>query len=327
MATTCTIVRFQYTKSYPLYTKRHEIFKNLPGFWPNVLEAAPTDWDMYVQPSDAEILMNLKSLEIIRPELPPHSENSEKGKDGDPRSLRFTFEFEENDFFTDKVLEKTFWWRNGIDGKSGFSSEPVKINWKAGKDLTAGLTEAALKAWRAAGEFPPPQGPGLTKKTKLEWLERIAGAPQLEAFQDLLEKKREEQSFFRFFAYVGKRVTASESAKAEKAEKAEANNKDTRKAAEEKSADNEDEDIDDLEEEDDEDSPLTAVELALEVCPEAEAIATVLAEEIWPNALRYFCESTFLLMFLSWAKMIISYNFIRWNYWLNPSGFVDILWL
>lgn len=55
----------------------------------------------------------------------------------DPNSLNFTikFEFSNNDYFTDKVLEKKFIFE-GTNGDNPIESTGSKINWKTGKNIT-----------------------------------------------------------------------------------------------------------------------------------------------------------------------------------------------
>ena len=66
---------------------------------------------------------------------------------GDPRSVEITFEFSPNEFFEDSVLRKRFWYRRGRGGFVGFVSEPCRIAWKKGKDLTGGMLGLVTKAW------------------------------------------------------------------------------------------------------------------------------------------------------------------------------------
>lgn len=97
---------------------------------------------------------------------------------GDPRTVRFRFEFAGEDRpFEDEVLEKTVWM-----GKEGMGSEPVNVRWREGRDLTRGVTRAARKWWEAGGK-----GEGT------EW-------------RDLVQKVEEGGgvvSFFAWFAWFG----------------------------------------------------------------------------------------------------------------------------
>jgi nucleosome assembly protein 1-like 1 len=47
------------------------------------------------------------------------------------------FEFDENDYFTNKVLTKTYYYQSSSFGDLVYeSSEGCQIDWKEGKDLT-----------------------------------------------------------------------------------------------------------------------------------------------------------------------------------------------
>ena len=119
----------------PLFKKRAELAAKIPHFWALVFEQAPQEIDNYIQPTDSKVLGEcLSTLEVSRFEL--------DDPNGSPRSFSLKFGFTENEYFEDKVLEKKFWFRKTKDWQ-GFVSEPVKINWKKGKDLTDGLTDAA----------------------------------------------------------------------------------------------------------------------------------------------------------------------------------------
>ncbi|KXH43163.1 hypothetical protein CSIM01_10099 [Colletotrichum simmondsii] len=245
------IVRKQYELSKPLYEKRAAVVSKIPNFWALVFEQSPPEVDEHIQPSDAALLLSsLKTISVSRPEI-------ENGSGGDPRSLTIRFEFNENDYFEDAVVEKTFWYRHSAT-YTGLVSEPVDIKWKAGKDLTEGLLSAAKKVWD--------QGPITPGKL----------TPEAEA----LRKKVEETamggvSFFSFFGYVGKRISAEESAAALAKEVKEFEDRKAGKKAAE-----------DEEEEGDEDE----TEFELEIFPDGDDVAVAIATDLWPEALHYFSK-------------------------------------
>lgn len=251
----------------PLYEKRHKIVSQIPNFWPLVFEQAPPDIDEFIQPSDSSLLLtSLTSLSVTRFEI-------EDGKDGDPRSLCFRFEFSDNDHFEDKVIEKKFWQRHSKSGWTGLVSEPVEIHWKKGKDLTGGLLGTVKKVWDAQQA----RREGGDTKTK-----------ELSADEKSLKKKIENTglgglSFFAWFGYVGRHVSAEESQEAlDKAQK-------ERIARQEgKQQDPEGED-DKAEEEDDEDEDEDD-ENELEIFPEGDSLAIHISEDLWPNAIKYFSK-------------------------------------
>lgn len=147
-------------------------------------------------------------------------------------------------------------------------SEPVEICWKKGKDLTGGLLGTARKVWDA-------------RHAKAK--DGSAKAGELTPDERLLKKKMENtglggMSFFAWFGYVGRNVSADESQLA------------TEKARRERlarqaggaSTSNADSDEDDEENEDDNE---------LEIFPEGENLAIALAEDLWPNAIKYFTQA------------------------------------
>lgn len=237
-----------------MYEKRQQVISKIPNFWPLVFEQAPPEIDHYIQPTDSEIIgKSLTSLEVKRFEV------DESGENGEPRSLLFRFEFSENDFFTNKVLEKKFWYRRSAKGWAGLVSEPVKINWKKGKDTTHGLVDAAFKlfeARKAAGDMH-----------KSDLKEHKAITKLLEIWNG------ENTSFFTWFAYVSPvpYITAEESVQA------------TKKAKETK-AKVEEEEIEDVEED---------IENLVEPAEAHEAgddLANLIAEDLWPSATKYFSK-------------------------------------
>lgn len=243
----------------PLFAKRHALVSQIPNFWPLVFEQAPPDIDEFIQPSDSSLLLtSLTSFSVSRFEI-------ENERHGDPRSLCFHFEFNDNDLFEDRVIEKKFWQRRSKSGWSGLVSEPVEIRWKKGKDLTGGLLSTAKKVWdaqqRRLNQNQPPQ--------------------ELTPDERALKRKMENtglggMSFFAWFGYVGRNVSAEESLEAtEKARK-------ERLARQEGTSTNghNDVDIDD----DDDDNEF-------EIFPEGENLAIAISEDLWPNAIKYFTQA------------------------------------
>lgn len=160
------------------------------------------------------------------------------------------------------MLEKSFSYRRSKEGWAGLVSEPVKITWKKGKDLTEGLTDDAVALFEARkkkGDFMAKDLPEYEKLKKQ--VEHLNGAGT---------------SFFTWFGFVSgfRYVTAEESEEATKEHQ--------KKKEERKAGKKEDEKEDDEEEEDDDDDS------DVEVHEAGEELATVLAEELWPNAIKFF---------------------------------------
>lgn len=262
-------VRHQVSLTRPLYARRNKTISQIPNFWALVLEQAPPDIDQYIQPSDSALLLSsLTSLRVSHFEL----EGPESVTGGDPRSVSITFAFSPNEYFEDEVLVKKFWYRKSIGGWCGLVSEPVKIYWKKGKDLTGGLLDLVCDAWDAE------------QKTKAS---RAKDAKKsLTSQQKALEKKIANTSmgglsFFAWFGFIGRRVSEDESKEANARESAK---RDARKSGKKVAEPDDDED---QEEGDDED-----LGMSLEIFPEGDDLAIALTEDLWPGAIKYFSWST-----------------------------------
>lgn len=247
-----TTVRNQFTLTKNLYTRRQEFIASIPSFWPLVIEQSPPEIDEYIQPSDAALFMNsLHNITVDRPELP-----------NEPRSFSIKFEFAENEHFEDKVLEKKFMWRNAKDGWAGLVSEPVSIKWKADKDLTNGMLDLVKTVYNE--EVKSKSKEDTPNKKKLKEQMEATGLDGL--------------SFFAFFGFHGPIVSDAEHAEA------------TKKVAEQKKLRKEgkstDDDEMDEDEEDDEDDMFE-----WEIFPTGDDLGVQFADELWPNAIRYFSKA------------------------------------
>ncbi len=251
----------------PLYEKRTKTLAEIPNFWASVFEQAPSEVDQYIHPIDSVVfLSSLKNITVSHFEV-------EDGAKGDPRSVSIKFEFDENEYFEDRVLEKKFWYRHSKDGWAGLVSEPVPIKWKPGKDLTGGILELVAKVWE---QDKNEKNGDNTKPKKIETF-----TPDEKALQDKIsETGLGGLSFFTWFGYRGPRVTAEESRVALEKEREE-----RRLRAEGKAESKDKEDEDDDDDDDDEDEAL-----ALEVFPDGEELAVAISEDIWPSAIKYFSK-------------------------------------
>ncbi|KAI1753341.1 nucleosome assembly protein [Xylaria castorea] len=270
------IIRQQYVLTKPLYEKREKLVTKIPNFWPLVIEQAPPDVDQYIQPSDSAVLLSsLNSISVSHFEI-------ENGGKGDPRSIAVKMEFNENDYFENKVLEKKFWYRRSKFGYAGLVSEPVPIKWKAGKDLTQGLLDLTVKVWEQDKKQAQANGASKDKKkTKPEdWT----------ADQKTLREKIDTfglggVSFFCWFGYRGEDISAEESAtaiqedKKRRADKAEGKDPDVKEAEEEEEDDDDDDDEDEYD------------PLALEIFPDGDDMAVAFSEDLWPSAIKYFTQA------------------------------------
>lgn len=252
-------MRKQHELSKPLYITRQAALAQIPGFWPLVFEQAPPEIDQYIQPEDSRIFgESLVSLEVTRPDA------------ANPRSFTLKFEFsadEDGKNFEDTVLEKHFHYRRATDGWAGLVSEPVKVHWKKGKDLTNGLNDMALALWEArskAGDM-----------TKQDLPEFAALKKKVESWNGL------NTSFFTLFGWVsGRRYVSAE--ESEKANKEIAEKKDRRKKGEKSSEGDEPTEEDEVEEKDDQD---------VEAHEAGEELAISIADDLWPGAIKYFTQA------------------------------------
>lgn len=260
------IMRKQYVLTTPLYAKRQQMIAKIPNFWALVFEQAPPEVDTYIQPSDSQLFAEcLKSLEVPRFEINPAPVAGAE-PEGSPRSLSIKMEFGPNEWFENDVLEKKFWFRRAKDNWTGLVSEPVQIRWKKGKDLTHGLTDAATKLWEARQRLVAAEGE--LKDSEAE---------ELEALAEKLEQSDEAApSFFALFSFVSGRryVSAEESAAANAAE---AERREKRRNGEK---------VEEPEQEESEELDPFA-----ETLPNGDDLPVLLAEEVWPNALKYFTQA------------------------------------
>lgn len=248
----------------PLYKKRESVIAKIPHFWALVFEQAPREIETFIQPSDSQVIATcLDSLKVTRFDLA----NS-------PRSFALTFTFSENEWFSDTTLEKKFWYRKTAEW-AGLVSEPVKIHWKKDKDLTGGLTDAACKLSEARKELGNTSTPEARKKE--------VALPEYKALAQKMETATDaSMSFFALFAFVSgyRWVSAEESAEVEKKEKDK-----LEKMKRGESVDDSDDEDDEVDEQDYQET---------EVFPGGDEVVTVIAEDMWPNALKYYSMFFFL---------------------------------
>lgn len=272
----------QYLMTKDILAARQSTIAKIPGFWAVVFDHASSELEAAITGSDLEIFAKaLKGIEVGRPEVPASANASQVGLAhfGEPRSVTIRFHWSENAWFSDSVLEKTFFYRYGKDGSAGLVSEPVRVNWKDGKDLTEGLTDAAYNFWAAQKASPAQQLDGVlvgdARKARDAEARKM---PEYKALADKLESATNGAiSFFNFFSYRGRWTSAAESVEA----KAELLAK--RQAALNGTGGDDDDD-----EDEDEDFP----EEDVETFPAGHECAVSIAEDIFPSAIDYFMADT-----------------------------------
>lgn len=265
-------------------------------------------------PQDAAVISQcLKNFTVERFDV------DENGNGGDPRSVRFIFDFatgDENPYFTNAQLVKDFYYRTKVTktpkGKrnvwEGYVSTPVRINWKKDQDLTNGLLDAACDLYEAEQKDKSVERIKLPEYDKLE--KKI---DEIEAQKDRLVGDEEEDaddenllgtdspagtSFFAFFGYRGNEVTAEQSAEAEKDE--------LERWQKIEKGEKVDDDEEDDEEDDDEDEDENEVTIAnVDAFTNGGDIVAALAEDLWPNALKYYGKFISLPVKTSRADFLI----------------------
>ncbi|KAJ5176885.1 uncharacterized protein N7482_002762 [Penicillium canariense] len=279
----------------PIFKKRNEIISLpsvQPDFWVRVFSCAPAEIDEYILPQDAQVLgESLKNVNVERFEVDAEG-------NGEPRSLRFTFDFkpEENTHFDNAQLVKDFYWRKQIiktpSGKrrvwEGLVSDPVRINWKKDMDPTKGLLDAACDLFDAEKK----KGGDRKKLPEYEALVRKLELAEAEAMKDEDEEEQPEDedespvgvSFFSFFGYRGRDISAEQSKEAVK--------EDDERWVKISKGEEVPEDEDDDEDDDEEDLEALVDDLEdAEIFPDGEELAIALAEDLWTDALKYYVQS------------------------------------
>jgi hypothetical protein len=233
---------------------RKLLLDKIPGFWPTVFGSGPEEIQKSLQQDDLALIASLKSFTVERYQI-------QSATQGEPRSLRFTFEFAPNEFLHDTVLVKDFEYQPKEDGPGSLVSKPVAIKWKSKKqDLTHGLLDDATELYSAEGALRLKTGDRSVDIVDRESLW------QYEKLREKLVKEDDEKrqpSFFQWFGFRGAVVPS-----------------DSKKADENGAADGEDD-----EEEDDDEM------LEVEIFPAGEEVAIALAEEMWPDVMDYFMSS------------------------------------
>ena len=318
-----TTVRKQVALQAPLFDKRAAIISRLLDFWTLVFEQAPQEIDQYISPSDSAAIAALDSFEVTRFEVALDGASG-TSITGEPRSVSFKFVFVENPIFHDEVLEKKFWYRRANDGWTGLVSEPVKIHWKAGQDLTGGMLDMAVRVW---------------ERQMARAQATTAGADQgpVQEYDELVRRVRKMNagslSFFAWFGFRGRDISAYESDMATREEQerrqrvkregfvvegSEEGDESADEEADEEAAEGEngevrsdeewgdgeesedgvesgDEDNEDDEDDEDVDDGAipTAHEMEREIFPGGDDLAVSLSDDLFLGAIKYFSECIF----------------------------------
>jgi Nucleosome assembly protein (NAP) len=240
------------------------LISQIPHFWALVFEEAPPEVDHYISPSDSELFAEcLQVFEAEKFEL-----------DVEPRSFILRFKFSPNKWFEDEVLEKRFWYRQTEDPWQGLVSEPVKIHWKQGYDLTKGLTDTVIAFWERFR---------LENDTSAKGFEKLQSQPEYRNLANKALNSDPRESFFTFFSFISsyRYVSAEESENAKQAEV------EKREGRREKRHQGEP-----LDEPATRHNSPSSLDESVMVCRHGEELAFVLLDEVWLHAYRYFREKT-----------------------------------
>ena len=243
-----------------LYTKRHPLLQRIPEFWQEVFVNGPEEVQQLYSPADLPVLSAIKSFSVERYQI-------ESETTGEPRSLRFTFEFEDNEHFEATKLVKEFEYKASEFGAGNLISKPVPIKWKhKKKDLTTGLLDAAVELYQAEEAMKLKKG-----GKEIDLVER-EGLWQHEKLREKIDKSEEqaenEPSFMSWFGFRGAIAEPNPNAKV-------ARNGPNGKTEDDDDSDDDDEGM-----------------LDVEIFPAGEEVAICLAEDLWPNVMDYFSKDS-----------------------------------
>lgn len=262
-----------------LYERRSKLLQAIPNFWPIVFVQGPQELQELYESVDEQIFNSITNFTVSRYQIKSDTE-------GEPRSLRFTFEFDTTKqdprLFEDTTVTKDFEYvsRDDLEGSGGYISKPINFTWtraakKQGLNKMLDLAEQLYQAERA-----------LVETGDVEQADRI-GLWQYEKLREALEKEEEKatngededsgRSFLDWFGYRGVVVPPKQSEKDKRGKKS--TNGDTKIDEAEKDAESEDEE--------DEENGL----LEVEVFPAGGDIAQILAEQLWPDCMDFFIQS------------------------------------
>ena len=240
-----------------LYTRRSALFRQVPDFWPQVFLNGPEEIQNLYSSIDLPVLTSIKDFSVERYQVISESE-------GEPRSLRFTFVFDDNDHFDAQTLVKDLEYKASEHGAGNLVSKPVSIKWKnTKKDLTKGCLDLAVELEAAEEAMKLRKGGqeiDLVERESLWQYEKLR-----RNIQKMDEDKSEDASFLNWFGFRGA---------VDESEKPAENGSKGDEAADE--------------EEDEEDIDRV---LDVEIFPPGEEIAICLAEDLFPNVMDYYMRS------------------------------------
>ncbi|CAN6652479.1 vacuolar protein sorting-associated protein 75 [Trichomonascus vanleenenianus] len=123
---------FAHKKLAPVHDKRREVTKKIPSFWPVVIEASGVLTE-YMTLDDQQVIEKLKDITV-------------EWDDKEPKDFTITMEFDENDYLDTLKMSKKFTYVKE-DGNEKYTSEPVELKWKKGKNLLLNKDDESFFNW------------------------------------------------------------------------------------------------------------------------------------------------------------------------------------
>lgn len=282
-------VRQNYILTRSIFADRAKLVEKIPHFWAIVFEEAPEEIDRFIQPCDTDALNTLQTLHVSRFDI-----SFDVPDVGEPRSVSLKFTFGENSWFEDRVLEKKFWYRLSRTGYTGLVSEPVRIRWKEGKDLTEGLLDESCRLFEIETDIKKFEKHSKQNHGSPEKLNELKASRHtlVEKLEHRLKSTQQDAiSFFAWFGYRGRNVSAEESAEVVQNE-----NENRRKHKKGRNGNGSADNVV-LDEHEPESAshkvPLVidSRELDHEIFPDGEELAVAISDDLYPGAVKYFSQS------------------------------------
>ncbi|MCJ1270513.1 hypothetical protein MMC22_010410 [Lobaria immixta] len=292
-----SLLRQNYILTQPIYAERATLVRKIPHFWAIVVEEAPEEIDRRIQPCDTAALSFLQEIEVTRFEVSPDAPEA-----GEPRSVKITFSFRENPWFEDQVLEKKFWYRKGKDGWTGLVSDPVRIHWREGKDVTEGLLDEAVNLFEVAtkikeieGQTANQSGKDQSMQEQLDEMSTLHRTLLDKLVNNLKNIAQDAVSFFAWFGYRGREIGAEESVEAARKEthkrKHLKSGKEIVPGEDVVAADGDGNDVESLVSKAIALDEVDENDLDHEIFPAGEELAVAISEDLYPGAIKYFTQA------------------------------------
>ncbi|RPB27019.1 hypothetical protein L211DRAFT_834690 [Terfezia boudieri ATCC MYA-4762] len=264
------LLKHQIALFEPIYTRRQAVLASIPSFWSIIFENFGPELDEHITTEDWAFLgENLTSVNVSRPDVASNN----------PRTFEITFGLKDGNGVIDATeIRKKFIYRSLRDGDeswAGLISEPVEVKWISDeKDLSGGINGLSKRIFdvrkkRVEGRIEEMKNEGKRKGKKGQGKEDV-GLSELEL--ELEEKLNQTQSFFNWFSWTGDYFMVME-------KEAEMKLREEKKAKGEEVIDS------------DEDDEKQGETDGIDVFPDGEKLAYLIAEDMFPSALKHFADA------------------------------------